>query len=249
MDTYEEEEEGPEKGERKSQKAVKDMKTGFQLEDNSSIIICGGSKSGKTHFMIECINRFPDLYETSPVSTHYFYGVYQPIFDDLERDYGVIFEQGAPTLDNIDTICDGNTHAIILDDIMEDVVNDRNLCKLFTQYSHHKRLNTYFLTQNLFQKGKYATTITRNADYFVFTKSPRNIICVQNLGKQVGCASAIQEAYNDVLNHKHGILLLDLHSNTSPGMSIFGNIFDEPLIYIPNGYPVPEYIGGEGHTA
>ena len=223
----------------------------MQFENNSSCLICGGSNSGKTFFVTQIIERLPQLFENPPQSVHYYYGVYQPLFDKLERDYGVIFQEGAPTLQEIDEICDGAPRCVILDDIMDQIVNNSDLCKLFTQYCHHKNLVTYFIMQNLFLPGKHSTTITRNADYFVFTRSPRNLVSITNLAKQVypGNSKGVIEAYKDITQKPYGIMLWDLHAKTPIDESIFGNIFsDDPCIYLQNGYRPPSYFGPPGYA-
>ena len=201
------------------------------FEKCSSVIICGASASGKTHFITECIRRKNDLYEPkyTPKHVYYFYGVHQPIFDELERE-GVHMFQGCPSPEQIQEISqNGDINMIVLDDLMDKVVNNDHLSKLFTEGCHHLNLCTFFLTQHLFYSGKYTKTIARNTHYFLFTKSPRNLSTILSLTKQVfpGKTKAISDVYNDVSNTPFGILLMDLHPNTPSRFRLRSNIFNE----------------------
>ena len=206
------------------------------LEKHCSVIVCGASASGKTSFVVQCIRMRHEMFEPPhiPEKVYYFYGVHQPLFDDLEREEGVECIPGAPTVDMINDIAaDGKCKMIILDDLMEQVANNHHLCKLFTEGCHHKKLCTFFLTQNLFFNGKHMKTVARNTHYFVFTKSPRNLSTVAALARQVfpTKSKAILDAYNDATQEPFGIFMLDLHPHASNKYRVRTDIFGEPLIY------------------
>ena len=211
------------------------------FEDFCSVMVCGASNSGKTTFVFECIKNFQRMFKTTPpVSTHYFYGIHQDLFDKPEftHKFNVYFHKGAPTESDINKISsDGKCHAIILDDLMEEVANNAHLCRLFTQGCHHKRLCVFFITQNMFQKAKFTQTISKNVQYFVFTKSPRNLCSLLNLCKQVfrGKGHAVEEAYKDVVrNNKQPIFVLDLHPSSDERFHMRTNIFETATIaYVP----------------
>lgn len=211
------------------------------MEDCSSVIVVGGSGSGKTTFVINCIKNLDRVYENPPVSVHYYYGIFQPIFDELENNRSlqckVYLQQGPPSEEDIAAITsDGQIHMIVLDDQLF-AGNNADICRLFTETSHHSKVNVWLLLQNLFMNQKYSTTISRNAHYFVFTKSPRNTSTVMNLAKQVfpGKNQALMEAYEDIMKEPYGIMVLDLHPKTDSKYRISSSILDqEPAIYIPH---------------
>ena len=66
-------------------------------------------------------------------------------------------------------------HALlILDDLMQEVSNSKDLLDLFCQYSHHMGISVVYLTQNLFQQGRFSCTIALNTHVLVLLKSMRN---------------------------------------------------------------------------
>ena len=84
--------------------------------------------------------------------------------------------QGLSSIQTIDELSDDGKHSlIILDDLMDVVVNDSEMCKLFTQGCHHKMFSVIFLTQNSFPKGKCSWTISLNTSYIVFFKCSGHI--------------------------------------------------------------------------
>ena len=209
------------------------------FEKHSSVVVCGSSASGKTTFVVECIKNISELYEPEfiPVSVHYFYGVYQPLFDELERVYGVECLPGAPTEEKLDEITqDGLTHCIILDDLMDTVNTNENLCKLFTEGCHHRKLCVYFITQNLFHGGKFSRTIARNTHYYCFTKSPRNASSVRTLAQQIypGKTQMVMEAFHDTQEtQSRGVFILDCHPESDSRFRLRTDIFNDPIVYIP----------------
>lgn len=201
-------------------------------------MICGASASGKTTFVVDFIKNLQQCFqEEQPQKIYYFYGIYQPLFTLLEKQYGVDTRHGAPTVSDIDEITQqGVTALIILDDLMDVVTNNLHLCKLFTEGCHHRKMCTMFLTQNLFHGGRYARTIARNTHYFVFTKSPRNASTVAQLANQIFDKSnrtTVLHAYKDICaQDKKNVLLLDLHPHSDERFRIRTDVFsDTPVIF------------------
>ena len=48
---------------------------------------------------------------------------------------------------------------------------DQWVASLFTIKSHHKNISVMYIVQNLFHRGKYHRTISRNAHYMVLFKN------------------------------------------------------------------------------
>lgn len=206
------------------------------FQTHCSVIICGASASGKTTFIVECINNKESLFKDClPKEIHYFYGVYQPLFDTLETSHGVHCHYGPPTEEDIDNICsNGQSNVIILDDLMDQLAKQSMLCTLFTQGCHHRKLCVFFLTQNLYYGGKHQTTICRNAHYYVFTRSPANSKAVHILTSQLfepEKAKKAMECYKDIMKHPYAIMLLDTHPATCDEFPIRTNIFKDTIFY------------------
>lgn len=205
------------------------------FEKHCSVIICGASASGKTTFMVECIKNKSKLFkDVVPAQIYYFYGVHQPLYDRLEKDFNVVCHQGAPSQSDVDRItANGKSNMIILDDLMDDVASQPTLSRLFTQGCHHRQVSVFFLTQNLYFGGKHQTTICRNAHYYVFTRSPANTKAVSILAAQLfpGQTRAVMSAYKDIMSTPYAIMLLDSHPNTPEDMRIRTEIFGDTVIY------------------
>ena len=61
---------------------------------------------------------------------------------------------------------------IVVDDHMSDV--NQLVADIFTKFSHHRNISVLHLTQNLFDKNKYARTISLNSHYLVLFKNCRD---------------------------------------------------------------------------
>ena len=53
-----------------------------------------------------------------------------------------------------------NSH-VTMDDMMDDVVDDSKVTKVFTERSHHQNFSVIFMTQNIFHPGRRVRTILR----------------------------------------------------------------------------------------
>lgn len=205
------------------------------FERHSSVIVCGCSQSGKTTFVYDCIKNKERLFDGGPPDNiHYFYGIFQPLFNLLESQHGVICHYGPPTEDDLDEITKhGTTNMIIIDDLMDQMSQNNTLCKLFTQGCHHKKMCTFFLTQNLYFGGKYQTTVNRNTHYYVFTRSPANLKTVDILSRQLFSNNSKQvvACYKDIMKDPRGIMVIDVHPKTVDDYRIRSNIFGDTIIY------------------
>ena len=77
---------------------------------------------------------------------------------------------------------------IVVDDHMSGI--NQVVADIFTKISHDRNIIILHLTQNLFDKNKYARTISLNAHYLVLFKNPRDAghlrrvrdRCIQTVG-------------------------------------------------------------------
>ena len=65
---------------------------------------------------------------------------------------------------------------VILDDMMDDVVSDSSMMKVFTERSHHQNISVIFMTQNIFHQGRRARTISLNTQYMILFENARDQI-------------------------------------------------------------------------
>ena len=90
------------------------------------------------------------------------------LFNQIERDVtDIIFHNGLPNTEDIDTWKNEHT-LIILDDLMNKVSKNAITQQLFTLGCYHLDISCIFITQNLYNQGRFARTITLNATYLRF---------------------------------------------------------------------------------
>ena len=63
---------------------------------------------------------------------------------------------------------------VILDDMVDAVMNDSSMIKVFTERSHHQNISVIFMTQKIFHQGKTARTISLNTQYMVLFENARS---------------------------------------------------------------------------
>ena len=166
------------------------VEQGFTFKYPSSILIVGPSKCGKTTFLKRLLLKNEDLLATPSRRIVYYYGSWQPTFDILKKE-GVTFHEGIPTHERLkEWFGDKKGGLLILDDLMAEGGDDKDILNLFTQYSHHMNVTVFYLCQDMFPHGKYAKSISRNAQYIVAFKNPREQValhtlfnCIARLGK------------------------------------------------------------------
>ena len=131
-------------------------------------IVAGPTGSGKSKWVLRLIDHANEIIEPPPTRIWYCYGEFQPAFNSYPW---VHFHEGLPELS--DRVFDGlESTLIILDDLMSET--NQLVANIFTKISHHRNISILHLTQNLFDKNRYARTISLNAHYLVLFKNPRD---------------------------------------------------------------------------
>ena len=91
----------------------------------------------------------------------------KPYFNQIEKDVtDIIFHNGLPNTEDIDTWKSEHT-LIILDDLMNEVSKNAITQFFFTIGCHHLNISCILITQNLYNQGKFARTITLSATYLI----------------------------------------------------------------------------------
>jgi hypothetical protein len=150
----------------------------------------------------------------------------------------ILFYEGIPPLDYIYDYSKGAPMLIIFDDLTNEIINNHDMLKLFTQGMHHRNISVIFMSQNIFQQGKHARTIALNVKYLVLFANPRDNLQVSYLGRQIfpGKSERLVEAYVDAVSvQDRGYILIDLHSATSEPYRLRSRIFpwdDFMIVYL-----------------
>ena len=128
------------------------MKCTLPFEPCSSICISGQTGSGKTRWVYQLLTHIRDMYvKDPPTGILYCYGIYQPVFDEMERIVpNFTSKQGLPSSEEIDEFTADRCHKlIVIDDLMHKVTQDKEMELLFTQETHHRCVSVILITQNL----------------------------------------------------------------------------------------------------
>ena len=116
------------------------------------MIVIGLMNCGKMHWINRLLEN--DMF-TQPVSSIlYCYSIYQQFFDKMHNNPNIlcpiIFHNGLPSVEDINVIDDGGFHLIVLHDLMETIVQSKDMRDLFTMYCHHKNITVVMVSQNTF---------------------------------------------------------------------------------------------------
>lgn len=156
----------------------------FQFVHPFSAIIAGPSGCGKTTFVRDILQENEQLISNlrGPPKVTYCYGQYQTIFEEpLLNIHSISYIPNLPT----DL---SETDILIIDDLMAELGNSRDLVKIFTKQSHHQNVSVIFIAQNLYYQGSAMRDINLNAHHIILFENARD-------ASQVDCSGdrCIQE--------------------------------------------------------
>lgn len=205
----------------------------LKLQNPYTMIVSGQTGSGKTQFVKRLIDNQQEMHTTPMQRIIYVYTVEQPAYRQMhESKDSIEFYQGLPT----DLTFDGKPSLLVLDDMMLELQNDKRLAQFFTKMRHNN-LSTIFLTQNIYFNSKYATTVTRNAQYLVLFPNLRDRSMISTLGRQIypEHPNFILAAFDDAIKTVYGYLFIDLKSETENKLRVRTQVFpgETPVIFRP----------------
>jgi hypothetical protein len=198
------------------------------------MMVVGGTKSGKTTWIIKVIKRLPFMFTKAPKSVHFYYQKYRKAeFDNLKKNYKVNFALGLPSEKEIEKLADPEVmRMIVIDDGMFNVAKDQHLAKLFTTHCNNGNLIVVILSQNLNLRGQNTSTIACNTHYIVLLDSPRNYYAFRKLGQETEFSEPfLREVYNEVMKKHYSTLVIDLHTATNKLQRIRTKIFGVPRTF------------------
>ncbi len=210
------------------------------FEPCSSLCVTGPTGAGKTRWVYTLLQNMEGMYvKDPPKKVMYCYGVYQDLFDEMEKTVPYMtMHSGLPTQSEIEEFAaDGQHGLIILDDLMQQVIQSKDIELLFTQGCHHRKLSVIFITQNLYGQAKSARTIALNTWYLVLFKNVRDTSQIMTLGRQLfpGRSGVLVEAYVDAMKKPYNYLVVDMSPQAEDKTRLRTNIFpgEDPIVYVP----------------
>jgi hypothetical protein len=195
------------------------------LQPPYTMIVSGQTGSGKTQFVAQMLRKQSHMHAIPFERILLVYSMEQPLYDEL-------FEQ-VPNLELLTSLptdleLNGAPTLLILDDLMLEMQDDQRLARLFTRMRHNN-LSTIFITQNLYFQSRYATTVTRNAQYLVLFPNLRDASIIATLGRQIfpKHPKFLLSAFEDATSVPFGYLFIDLKSASDPKLRVRSKIFSE----------------------
>ena len=198
-----------------------------KLQHPFTSVVAGPTGCGKSVWVLRLIENVGEMIEPAPTRICYCCGEYQPVFNDYPS---VNFHEGLPELS--DEAFDGKQPTLmIVDDLMSET--NQLVANIFTKISHHRN-SVLYLTQNVFDKNKYARTISLNAHYLVLFKNPRDAGQFAALARQMypNTWKFAVEAYVDATSVPYGYLLVDLKPDQDERCRLRTNIFPGERQYV-----------------
>lgn len=195
----------------------------FRLERNKTLIVSGPSHSGKTVFTLKLLKKRHELFKENINRVIWCYGIYQAKLIEELRQRGFITHKGIIPVDQLQ---EGDI--IVLDDLLDESKNSKDVTEMFTRGAHHKDCFIIFITQNLFPPGKESRTRSLNTHYYAIFKNPRDRSQFANFARQVapGTSKSLIEAFIDATREPHGYLFIDFTQNCKEEYRFRGNILE-----------------------
>ena len=165
------------------QKDLEICKSTITFKHPFTMIVAGPTRSGKTTWVAKLIQNRLRQIKPTPSRILWCYMHWQPMYTNLKKLMPeIIWGDALPTEE---TFSSYSNSLVILDDMMDDVVSDSSMMKVFTERSHHQNISVIFMTQNIFHQGKAARTISLNTQYMVLFENARDRQQIKTLAKQM----------------------------------------------------------------
>ncbi len=206
----------------------------FKFKHPFTCIISGPTQSGKTHFTLNLLADIKKLVDPPPAKIIWCFGAQQDKVNDGIADNIVLVEGLDAGLQEVDG---SRPTLLILDDLMHEAGDAKEVGELFTRGSHHRNLSVIMIVQNVFHQGKIMRTASLNAHYMILFKNPRDAGQIKCLANQLfpGRTTFLVDAYKQATSRPHGYLLLDLTQSTPEKYRVLSHILarEEGFYYIP----------------
>jgi len=198
-----------------------------------SLIVTGMSQSGKTYFTKKLIESRRQLIKPCPLDVVIYFSEDQPIYEDIKSDKRVKFVKGL----ELDLSSSHIPKLIVIDDQMTSSAQSKDVQQLFIKGVHHRNVSLVYITQNLFNQGKYARDMRLNAHYLAVFKSPMFLSSVGYLSRQLYPTNPnfVLEAYKDATKKQYSYLFIILHPNSEDDLRVRTGIFSDEseIVYAP----------------
>lgn len=204
----------------------------YPFQGPTTVCVSGASGSGKTTWIAKLIKNRHQMLQPPVKKVIYFYAVWQDKFNHMKD---VEFVKGLP--DTFEPYACGHHVLVIIDDLINEAVDNKQVEFAFTTLSHHMLMTFCLLTQNVFQKGKSARTINLNSHVLVLFKNYRSNLQVLMLGREIftGRSQILVQALDECTKERYNPLILDLSPHARDEHRLRSNVMpgEQTWIYEP----------------
>ena len=201
----------------------------LRFKENFKLFISGCSGCGKTTFVVNMIKNLEAVCKQPPNHVLYFYKEWQPKFDYMMKNLGVVFEEDNVSMAGYIQKLTSPT-LVIFDDMMNSA-NLKEVAKLFTVHGRHMDLSLVFISQRLFNNNEFFRQISQNSDYICVFKNPRNAMEIRNLAMQITPQSLeLLHIFKAATEKPHSYLVINLTQDCPPQVKFVSNFFESDSV-------------------
>ncbi len=199
------------------------------FQAGSPILIAGPTNCGKTVWVEKLLLN--DMFTQPVASVLYCYGAFQPFYRRMQENRllegRIALHEGLPSQEEVETLGDGRFHVLVLDDLMESIVRSRDMQQLFTKFCHHLNISAIFVSQNLFQAGPQARTISLNCHVIVLFSNKRDESQIRTFARQLYPTKwrRFMQAYESSMNYEFSYMVVDCTPAHPREIKVRGKIF------------------------
>lgn len=182
----------------------------FRFTHPFTALISGASGSGKTVLTRNLLKEYKVTTTISSprLSVLWCHGQWQSIYETNLDGVDIKYHDG---LADETTIRKNKPDVVVIDDLMNQVVNEKGMSDLFTKKSHHLNISVIFIVQNIFKKGSEMRDIRLNSHQIILLKNPQDALQVQMMGRQIfpGDSKVFNEVFRDATRKPYTYLNID----------------------------------------
>ena len=208
-----------------------------------TIMLAGMTGSGKSTLCFEILKYRQELFSQPVKGVIYCYSEYQDIFKNPPGGSDVLFHYGIPTSDELERYIErfeGEHFLFIMDDLMTEMAKSSLGQDMYTKMSHHRNFSCLNIVQNVFVQGKAARNQALNSQFFILTRTCRDVKQISILGSQLfpGKSAQFVQVYQDAVDNPFNPnavphLMIACHPfKTKRGCQLMSNLFppDAPRV-------------------
>lgn len=196
----------------------------------------GPSQSGKSNILFQLTLEMPKLVDSKIEHYMLCYAVMTDLHSKLQDSLPNLENiQGLPSPDVLKLFLSRpGLKMIIIEDLVQDMVQSRDINNLFMVHSHHARTICAFSTQNLFLSGPFARSISSNCHLFFLCNTIRNFNTIRTFATQLtGNTKDFKSFMNiwseQVRPHSYQYLLVDCSPGTLHDLRLSTDIFSNKV--------------------